>query len=271
MNRPHIPDPLQRAVRQHCGYGCAICGRIPYEIEHIIPYSVCLEHRLENLVLLCKTHHGEVTSGRLSKQTVHQARTYPFSNGGRSRYDFMHDQINRVFIGGNVVTLEEGLTVNFIATRNRVLFGLRVEDRRPLFFANLPDLSGNDALEISDNQMIFHANKLWDVSVVGQKVVVQYGQRRRFFEARIAESLLTVTMLRAFENGIAFKITDEATHVNFGLGPSRFEGNFIDNEGFNGVRNIVASASVAGPTVARVPRDEGTLTLPQASKWLWAK
>lgn len=271
MTRPPIPNTMKRAVRQHCGYGCAICGKIPYDIDHIVPYSVCLEHKLENLVLLCKAHHGEVTAGRLSKHTIRKARANPFSSSGRSRYEFMHEQLTRVFIGGNIVTLSEGLTINFIALRDRALFGLRVEGGRPLFFANLPDLSGNNALEMLDNQMTFHASRLWDVSFIGQKITVQYGQGRRFLEAKIADSVLSVSVLRAFESGMAIKLTEEATHANIGMGPIRFGGNFISNDGFTGTRNIVASASVEGPTVIRLPKDQGSLTMPQATKWLWAK
>jgi len=32
----NIPLPIQREVRQRCGFGCVICGTLLYEYDHIL-------------------------------------------------------------------------------------------------------------------------------------------------------------------------------------------------------------------------------------------
>ncbi len=37
--RPKIPLPIQREVRQRCGFGCVICGLPLYDYDHIIGWA----------------------------------------------------------------------------------------------------------------------------------------------------------------------------------------------------------------------------------------
>jgi 5-methylcytosine-specific restriction endonuclease McrA len=57
-DRPAIPQPIQRQVRQECRFGCALCGKPVFHYDHIIEYNIVKEHKAENLVLLCEEHHG---------------------------------------------------------------------------------------------------------------------------------------------------------------------------------------------------------------------
>src|SRR5215813_575909 len=77
--RPPIPVPLQRRVRQHCGFGCVICGCPIYQIDHIIPWERVKCHRFENLVTLCPNHHTDKTCGRLAESQVFVARSSPYN------------------------------------------------------------------------------------------------------------------------------------------------------------------------------------------------
>ena len=77
--RPDIPALVKRAVRQACGFGCVICGKPLYEIDHIVPYSVVREHDPDNLVLLCDGHHREKTNKLLTVDQVREARANPIN------------------------------------------------------------------------------------------------------------------------------------------------------------------------------------------------
>jgi hypothetical protein len=37
-DRPPIPLPVKRLVRQQCAFGCVLCGLPLYEYDHIVPY-----------------------------------------------------------------------------------------------------------------------------------------------------------------------------------------------------------------------------------------
>ena len=75
-----IPDPLKRALRQACGYGCVICGCAIYQYEHIGPtFTEAREHDPERMALLCGSCHDKKTRGLLSKETAMLARNSPFA------------------------------------------------------------------------------------------------------------------------------------------------------------------------------------------------
>ena len=60
MTRPPIPAELERMVLIESGHSCAIpsCKQTPVEICHIEPWSKVKEHKFENLIALCPTHHS---------------------------------------------------------------------------------------------------------------------------------------------------------------------------------------------------------------------
>jgi len=56
-DRPPIPDPVKRTIRQRCGFGCVICGLPIYEYDHIFGYKNETGHIVEEITLLCDHHH----------------------------------------------------------------------------------------------------------------------------------------------------------------------------------------------------------------------
>ena len=81
-NRPPIPDPIRRAVRQRCAFGCVICGLALYEYDHIVQYSEVQTHEADNIVLLCNRHDREKTNRLLPVEAVVEASKNP-ANAGR--------------------------------------------------------------------------------------------------------------------------------------------------------------------------------------------
>lgn len=53
---------LRKQVLDVCGNKCALCGRSdkPLSIHHIVPYRICREDKIENLVPMCRSCHSFV-------------------------------------------------------------------------------------------------------------------------------------------------------------------------------------------------------------------
>jgi 5-methylcytosine-specific restriction endonuclease McrA len=89
--RPSIPEPIKRAVRQACGFGCILCGYPIYDYDHVVPYATTEEHTIENLCLLCGRHHTEKNRGLLPVEKVREARLDPINKRtGVSEAEYLH-------------------------------------------------------------------------------------------------------------------------------------------------------------------------------------
>ncbi len=73
-NSRNIPLPIQREVRQRCGFGCVICGFPLYEYDHLKGWPNVQEHIASDITLLCDKHHREATSGLLPREKVIEAK-----------------------------------------------------------------------------------------------------------------------------------------------------------------------------------------------------
>ncbi len=198
--RPHIPESIQRQVRQHCGFGCALCGRMPTEIEHIEPYSSVRSHDFENLVLLCRFHHGEVTSKRLGKAAVKEARRYPFSmRENLTTYSpELGKQVSVNFGGINVLS---GLGRTFHPFSIAGIKPITISVREKLIVnLNLFDRSGSLVVSVIENVFQFRPSSLWDVKMSGTFLKVSYGLRTTILGVNISDSMIEFSTVRLSAN-----------------------------------------------------------------------
>src|SRR2546422_1820939 len=100
--RPPIPDPVQREVRQRCGFGCVVCGAPLYQYHHMDENPK--NNVSPNITLLCGTHHTEATNRLLTPDQIAQTDRKPYNlqHGVSSPYGlhFQGDRFN-CMIGGN--------------------------------------------------------------------------------------------------------------------------------------------------------------------------
>jgi hypothetical protein len=75
----NIPLPIQREIRQRCGFGCIICGLPLYEYEHMEGWASVKRHVAEEITLLCDKHHKEKTNGLLPLDMVREAINNPYN------------------------------------------------------------------------------------------------------------------------------------------------------------------------------------------------
>jgi hypothetical protein len=100
-----IPDDIKEQIRSDCGYGCVLCGNLPYEYEHIDPeFKDSIEHDPSRMALLCPTCHSKVTKGIYSKVQVKNSRAKPFCiTNGTNAMGLDFSGTNIVFQIGNSI------------------------------------------------------------------------------------------------------------------------------------------------------------------------
>lgn len=167
-SRPQIPEPLQRKVRQKCKFGCVICGCPVYQIDHIQDWSEVKEHKLENLTLLCSTHHDQKTKGVLSREVVAKktANIKDREFTGFADLNFSHC---RLILGNNEI---EGISALCFQINKKgfLRLGYDCENQIVIINAELFDAKGNCVIKIKDNNYQMSTD-VWDIKAKGMNLI----------------------------------------------------------------------------------------------------
>lgn len=175
-NRPSLTAELKREVRKRCGFGCVICGRPIYDYDHILGWASVKRHLASEITLLCDNHHREKTAGFINNRQVIEADKNPFNicNGVTAPYTLHY--------GGGVFSLKVGgfdfdgtSSCEAIRIDGETLLKVRLEDDHFLLSLTVYDSNDHLVLLIDDNELILNAH-LWDIEVVGSRVIVREGQ-----------------------------------------------------------------------------------------------
>ncbi len=179
----NIPLPIQRELRQRCGFGCVICGLPLYHYHHIKDWANVHEHIAADIILLCDKHHGETTLGLLPKEEVIEANKSPFNlQTGRSRPLLMHYEGNscEIHMGSNSFTTRtEGRSVESfpLMVDGIPLIGFRFEADHLFLNFILFDQFNHLVLRIIDNHL-FYSISPWDIQFVGKTITIREKSRK---------------------------------------------------------------------------------------------
>lgn len=179
QDRPSIPAAIKRAVRKECGFGCVICGAPIFHYDHIVDFSEVKEHTIENLALLCPTHHQDKTSGRIPRGVVAKSRAAPvnlnrevapahkwFFDGAKVRFAIGGDLYETDFKtlnpswGGEVFPIQIG---------NTPVFKAKYQDEGLLLSAIFHDAAGNLILSLDEGELRI-STRVGDFSCEGRKL-----------------------------------------------------------------------------------------------------
>lgn len=186
-NSRNIPLPIQREVRQRCGFGCVICGMPLYEYEHMAEWAQVKRHVADEITLLCDQHHREKTGGLLPKEVVEEANKNPFNlREGVSKPYNLHFSGKKaeVEIGGNSFTCEDrgyGTVMMPISVDGIPLIGLVLADGHLLLNLVIFDEFNSPILHIKNNQL-FYSTSPWDIQLVGTKLTIREAHRKILIE-----------------------------------------------------------------------------------------
>jgi len=175
MSRLKIPKPIREQVRQRDGFGCVICGLGIIEYEHIIPYSDCNAHEVDNIILLCPNHHSQVTRGFLSKDKVIAAKKNPRCKQlGYTREILEFHDNSRIELAGNRFCYTQ--TILQIGKIPIIWINPGGDHEPAKLNAKFFDNTGNNTiLCIKDNEWIADTNN-WDIEATGGKLSIKDSQ-----------------------------------------------------------------------------------------------
>jgi hypothetical protein len=218
-DRPPIPLPVKRLVRQQCAFGCVLCGLPLYEYDHIVPYDEAQEHQPDNLALLCPTHHAEKTRGLLSADAVRQARQAPANSRSCESSPFLlrySGQQCRANLGSNIhvwPVLAEGMfTVPLLIDDTPVVL-FRVEDGQLLLTVQLIDSTNRLLVQIIDSELVYSILP-WDVEFEAQTLTVRSGPGDIFVRIRFEPpDGVSINRAHIFRNGIEVDVTPDRIMV----------------------------------------------------------
>lgn len=207
-DRPSISLPMQRAIRQRCGFGCVICGFPLYDYEHINDWAVVKEHREEDITLLCDQHHREKTSKLLPVAVVREANASPHNlrEGVSKPYTFHYSGDEaQVVVGGNrFSTKYRGYGTSIVAIQiDRIpMVGFVLDGQQLLLNLVLFNECNELVLHIKNNTMVFRADS-YDVRFVGRTLTVNEGDRRIHIEIVFeTPNVIRIERGRLMANGI---------------------------------------------------------------------
>lgn len=178
-----IPLPIKRVVRRECMFGCVLCGSFPFQYDHFDPeWPHCKKHRSAGIALLCGSCHGDKTAGRVSVQTVAEARAEP--------YNVRNEPVWKLRPGRKALSLEFGgfgmepchITGDRVVgvtslSGGDVLVVRNGTDDVPVISATFLDGKGRVLLSIVENELTVNRES-WDIDFVGTRLTIRSGLRR---------------------------------------------------------------------------------------------
>lgn len=213
--RPPIPDPVKRLVRQRCGFGCVICGLPLYDYDHLVPWASVHEHNPDNIVLLCAQHHREKTSGLLLASVVEAASSSPLNlrTGTSQPYALSYSGSHcEATIGSNLHVwpslADDAFTVPLLVDDTPIVL-FRAEDHHLLLTVQLFNDQNELLVQILDNQLVYSAAP-WDVEFVGRQLTVRGGPGDIFVRMAFdPPARVVIDRGHIWRNGIELEITPE--------------------------------------------------------------
>lgn len=205
----NIPLPIQRIVRQRCGFGCVLCGFPLYEYDHIIDWSQTNTHNADEITLLCDKHHKEKTNKLLPVEDVKKANEKPFClrSGVSKPYD-LHYSGNqcKMVIGSNKYISQcavggEGVVCPIVVDSVPLLHFV-MQDGHLLLNANIFDEFNQLVLQIVNNQLIYSVSS-WDIQLVGRCLTIREASRKILIEIKFeTPNTIIINRGRFLFNGV---------------------------------------------------------------------
>lgn len=211
-----VSEPTKRVVRQRCGFGCVICGLPIYQYDHMYGYTVETADDPAGITLLCARHHEEKTKGLLPLDKVLAANELPINiqNSVSAPYEvhYSGEQFT-IHIGpGTFVGLGDYLCAFLWRDEEVIAFHL-ADEGQLLLNVNLRDRSGDLALSIIDNEMIYSIGA-WDIEYVGKTLTVRQARGDIMFELHFEPpSSISLTRATLAYHDVTIKISPSVIHV----------------------------------------------------------
>jgi len=211
----NIPLPIQREVRQRCGFGCVICGLPLYHYDHMKGWPTVHEHVATDITLLCDKHHREATSGLLPREKVAEANKSPYNlKEGKSKPYTLHFEGDscEIEIGSNRFnTKAVGYATESIPliVDGIPLIGFVLENGHLLLNLNLFDQFNGIILRIVNN-CLFYSVSPWDIQLVGRVLTIREKARKFLIKIKFdPPNKIKIIKGRFLCNGVEILVDDD--------------------------------------------------------------
>jgi 5-methylcytosine-specific restriction endonuclease McrA len=86
--RATIPMHYKHAILRRQKRLCNVCSDVldVYDIDHIVPYRICQEHKLSNLQALCPTCHARKTRSEAKYVAEYKQNLIVFAGAVKTSY-----------------------------------------------------------------------------------------------------------------------------------------------------------------------------------------
>lgn len=206
-----IPSDVKREVRVRCGFGCAICGATITEYEHFFPdFKDAKVHDPTSIVLLCPSHHAEVTKGVIPKEAVADASENPVARAsGFSHRNLPWFKGDLVFKVGGLTT--KGTPIPFSIKGDMPLFFSAPEEGSDVtrISASISGPDGRRILEVAQNEWRVTSNAA-DFEWVGKRYTFRSSDGVTVLQLRFdPPDLITIEKMTAMIGGSRFEATED--------------------------------------------------------------
>jgi hypothetical protein len=206
-----IPADVKRQVRVRCGFGCAICGATITEYEHFYPdFKDAKGHDPDSIVLLCPSHHAEVTKGVIPKDAVSEASRQPAAKAaGFSHRESPWFKGDLAFKVGSLVT--RGTPIPFCVKGEIPIFFTATEDGSSFtsISAGISGPDGRRILDVVQNEWRV-SNETADFEWVGKRYIFRSADRVTVLQLRFdPPDLITIEKMMAVVGGSKFEATED--------------------------------------------------------------
>lgn len=213
----NIPDPIKRLVRQKCGFGCVICGAIPFTYHHFDPtFRDAKTHNPDGIALLCPNHHSEAESGLLPNDIIRKKVQEPKSlENGFSCYTLRVGDKFPVIILGNATFIGNP---TLIKAFGKPLFSVDKPEKTGAPFrinAIFYDAKGNQACRIMQNELLSLA-KNWDITFIHKTITIRRAPQEIILKMRInPPNELVIDRLNMFYKGFRIVVDESRKTTTF--------------------------------------------------------
>ncbi|MFZ7090819.1 HNH endonuclease [Primorskyibacter sp. 2E233] len=258
LSNRNIPQPIQRQVRQNCGFGCVFCGDMIVQYEHIVPFSEVKAHEVANLVLLCASHHQEVTAGRISKGQVKSAQITPFCKRGRNHpsYRFILKHSHQIRFGDNscVVTENDRYPLSIVELGENCWFGVAMAEGLPVFSGTFPNKLGAPALVLRENVLEILDTNIWDATLKGPNLKISMGPRKIYSHWELKGGDFSILKQVMVGSSGAVKVSHKGSEILLSNGNiSKVQHNYDFCEKYNRRSGFFASEGTVPRAAFRIP------------------
>jgi trigger factor len=229
-NLNHQPSK-QRTLRLN-GY---IQGGTSFEYDHIEEFSKVGVHDSANLTLLCRNHHGDKTSRRLSREFILSANSNPFNLNEKMTSpwrQFFAGSSVKFIVGSDEYLFDFSETeIDFfsaIQIGSKSMLGFRFDGSGLLLNAVLTNRSGKKILVIEDGE-IRAKTEVFDYKVEGPVFTIRSAKSSVELKLQVQDQGLSIVKGFFVRKGISIAVKGGKT--------------LITTEGESGTHSRIASLS----------------------------